>query len=233
MPFDIPSLRSVLALLLVAVALVGVPRVGRAQTPVIPPPSDIANDSSARPVGGLRQGDLLRVTVFHEKDLSGEFLIDNRGTVQMPGIGIIKVAGLDPTQARERLIAAFQQSGFSQPELAVQAVVRVLVLGEVNKPALYPVEPGTTLLQAITIAGGPSPRADLRRTTVVRDGKPFTIDFAAALAGGASGRVILYSGDYVVLPRKRGPTQETLQLAASLGSVAFTFVNLVILLGRK
>jgi polysaccharide export outer membrane protein len=232
MPSAIHKSRSLVLMLVAATVLSGAPCALRAQTPVIPPPSDVAADSSARPVGGLRQGDLLRVTVYHEKDLSGEFLIDNRGNVQMPGIGIIKVAGLDPTQARDRLIAAFKQSGFSQPELAVQAVVRVLVLGEVRNPALYPVEPGTTLLQAVTISGGPGPRADLRRVTVVRDGKPFTIDFAAALGGGASGRVILYSGDYVVVPRKRGPTQETLQLGVSLMSAAFTLVNLVLLLRK-
>ena len=194
-----------------------------AQTPNIPPPADVkAPDAPAeRRVGGLRGGDLLRVVVFREKELSGEFLIDARGFVQIPGVGVMPVAGLEPQQAQERIIEALRARGFSAPEVAVQAQVRVSVLGEVRQPALYPTEPGTSLLQLLTIAGGPTERANLRATRVVRDGRVFVVDLESGLAGGAAGRIVLYSGDYIVVPRRTGLTRENFSFAVSaVGAIA-------------
>jgi polysaccharide biosynthesis/export protein len=207
------------AALLLALAAPALP----AQTPNIPPPADVkAPDASAeRRVGGLRGGDLLRVVVFREKELSGDYLIDARGFVQIPGVGVLQVAGLEPHQAQERIVEALRARGFSSPEVAVMAQVRVSVLGEVRQPALYPTEPGTSLLQLLTIAGGPTERANLRATRVVRDGRVFVVDLEGGLAGGAAGRVVLYSGDYVVVPRRTGLTRENFQFVTSLvGTVA-------------
>lgn len=189
-----------------------------AQTPNIPPPADVkAPDTPAeRRVGGLRGGDVLRVVVFKEKELSGDYLIDARGNVQIPGAGVLQVAGLEPHQAQERIVEALRGRGFTAPEVAVQAQVRVSVLGEVRQPALYPTDPGTSLLQLLTVAGGPTERANLRATRVVRDGRVFVVDLEGGLAGGAAGRVVLYSGDYVVVPRRTGLTRENFQFVTSL-----------------
>lgn len=195
-----------------------------AQTPNIPPPADVKApnaEPTGRPVGGLRPGDLLRVAVFREKELSGEYLIDAQGVVQIPGLGVLHVAGDEPQQARDKILAAMRSHGFEDPEVAVQAQVRVSVLGEVRQPALYPTEPGTSLLQLLTIAGGPTERANLRATRVVRDGRVFVVDLEGGLAGGAAGRVVLYSGDYVVVPRRTGLTRENFQFVSGLvGTVA-------------
>lgn len=192
-------------------------------TPNIPPPADVRapNAPAERRVGGLRPGDLLRVVVFREKELSGDYLIDARGIVQIPGVGVLQVAGLEPHQAQERIVEAMRERGFERPEVAVQAQIRVSMLGEVRQPALYPTEPGTSLLQLLTLAGGPTERANLRATRVVRDGRVFVVDLESGLAGGAAGRVVLYSGDYVIVPRRTGFTRETLTFVTSLvGTVA-------------
>jgi len=201
--------------------------------PDIPPPGPVsAADSLSQQVGVLRSGDLLRLTVYREKDLSGEYLIDSRGVVQIPGVGNVRVAGFDPTQVHDRLVAAMRERGFERPEIAVQPLVRVQVLGEIRNPALYPVEPGTRLLQLLTIAGGPSERADLRRTRVVREGRAFTVDLEAGLTGSAAGRVVLYSNDLVVVPRKRGFTRESLNVVITATSLVVSLVTLFATLGR-
>ena len=192
-------------------------------TPNIPPPADVRapNAPAERRVGGLRSGDLLRVVVFREKELSGDYLLDSRGVVQIPGIGVLQVAGMEPQQAQERIVQAMVERGFERPEVALQAQIRVSVLGEVRAPALYPSEPGTSLLQLLTLAGGPTERANLRAARVVRDGRVFVVDLESGLAGGAAGRVVLYSGDYVVIPRRTGLTRETFTFVTSLvGTVA-------------
>jgi protein involved in polysaccharide export with SLBB domain len=204
------------------------------QAPNIPPPSDVKSGetSAERRVGGLRGGDLLRVVVFREKELSGDYLIDARGFVQIPGVGVLQVAGLEPQQAQERIVEALRARGFSSPEVSVQAQVRVSVLGEVRQPALYPTEPGTSLLQLLTIAGGPTERANLRATRVVRDGRVFVVDLESGLAGGAAGRVVLYSGDYVVVPRRTGLTRENVSFVLSLVGTAAAITAAAVTLGN-
>jgi len=186
-----------------------------------------------RPVGGLRPGDLLKVAVYGNQQLSGEFLIDSRGELQIPGLGIIRVAGMDPVQAREQIVGAIKQRlGVVQPEIAVQALVRVTVLGAVRSPALYPVEPGTNLVQLLAAAGGPTERADLRRTRVVRDGREFVVDLESGLAGSGAGRVILYSNDIVNVPNRSGFTRENAQFLLSLLSATISVATLITTLQR-
>ena len=224
------ALRATLVGVFVASAAGAQPPTG---VPDIPAPGPVsAADSLSQQVGVLRSGDLLRLTVYREKDLSGEYLIDSRGVVQIPGIGNVRVAGFDPTQVHDRLVAAMRERGFERPEIAVQPLVRVQVLGEIRAPALYPVEPGTRLLQLLTLAGGPSERADLRRTRVVREGRAFTVDLEAGLTGSAAGRVVLYSNDLVVVPRKRGFTRESLNVVITATSLVVSLVTLFATLGR-
>src|SRR4051812_15797437 len=176
--------------------------------PAPPAPASAPRDSVPRSVGVLRSGDVLDVVVYREKELSNKYLIDSRGFVQIPGVGVVQAAGLDPSQVKDRLIDSLRARGFERPEISVQPLIRVSVLGQVRTPGLYPVDPGTSLIQLLTIAGGPADNADLRKTRVVRDGRSYTVDLESALGGSSAGRVVLYSNDYVVVPRRSGWTRE-------------------------
>jgi polysaccharide export outer membrane protein len=189
-------------------------------------------DSVARSVGTLRPGDVLDVVVFREKELSNKYLIDSRGFVQIPGLGVVQAAGLDPTQVKARLIDSLRARGFERPEISVQPLIRVSVLGQVRTPGLFPVDPGTSLIQLLTIAGGPGENAELRKTRVVRDGRAYTVDLESALGGSPAGRVVLYSNDYVVVPKRSGWTRENVMFSLGLLSTAVTFINLFVTLRR-
>jgi polysaccharide biosynthesis/export protein len=209
------------------VAASGAAGAARAQTPAAPGDT-IHADTSSRPTGTLRSGDLLKIRVYRDSELSGQYLIDAQGNVQMPGVGVIKAAGLDPTQITERMIEAFRARGFRTPEIAIQPLIRVSVLGEVRAPSLYPVEPGVSLIQLLTLAGGPTDRADLRKAQVIRENHVFTVDLESALAGSASGRVTLYSNDVVYLPPKHNVfSRDNISLAATLASLALSVVTLI------
>ena len=249
MPFDIPEVGSLLpaarraagshavTLLLALILLtLGVAGAG-AQTPPPGPAVPAAGppaprDSAVRNVGTLRPGDILDIVVYREKELSNKYLIDSRGFVQIPGLGVVQAAGLDPTQVKERLVDSLRARGLERPEISVQPLVRVSVLGQIRTPGLYPVDPGTSLLQLITLAGGPAENADLRRTRVVRDGRAYTVDLESALAGSSAGRIVLYSNDYVVVPRRTGFTRENLMFGFGVLSTLITVVNLVVTLRR-
>jgi polysaccharide export outer membrane protein len=190
----------------------------------VPPPPPV-RDTLARNVGVLRAGDALKIVVYRDKELTGEYLIDSRGELQIPGLGVIQAAGLDPAQVKDSLRAALLQRGFTNPEIAVQPLIRVSVLGEIRAPALYPVDPGISLIQLVTIAGGPTPNANLRRTRVVREGRVFEVDLQSALGGSASGRVVLYSNDVVVIPKRTGFTRENFTFALGLATTALSIAT--------
>jgi polysaccharide export outer membrane protein len=172
----------------------------------------------------------LKVAVYRDKELSGDYLIDARGFVQIPGVGVVRAAGLDPTQVHDQIIRALLARGFATPEVAVQPLMRVSVLGEVRQPGLHAVDPGTSLLQLVTAAGGPTDQADLRHTRVIREGRAFNVDLESALRGSGSGRVVLYSNDVVVIGKRRGVTRDALvvgtSVATSLISIATFFVSI-------
>jgi polysaccharide export outer membrane protein len=196
---------------------------------VPPPPAPVQDTLPGRRVGVLRPGDLLKIAVFRDKELSGDYPIDARGYVQIPGLGVIKAAGLEPTDVTDRLRLALVERGFARPEISVQPMIRVSVLGEVRSPNVYPVDPGTSLLQLLTVAGGPSERARLKDTRVIRDGQAFRVDMEAGLNGSAAGRIVLYSNDVVVVGRKKGLTGENIGLTLTAASLLLTILNIAFL----
>ena len=166
-------------------------------------------------VGVVRPGDALQLAVFGEPDLSGEFPIDSRGIVQIPGLGDIPVAGLSPYEVKDRLREHLVARGNLEPSLAVHLLLRVAVLGEVRAPGPFAIEPGASLLQLLSRAGGPTERADMSKAQVVREGRAVQVDLQSALSGSVTGRYVLNSNDVLYIPRKRGLTRETWSIILS------------------
>ena len=212
---------------LAACCFVAIP--AAAQDPV---PVPLPLDTAVRPTGALRQGDILALKVYRDSELSGKYVIDAHGDVQIAGLGIIRAAGLTPSQVSDRMVEAMKARGFRDPELAVQPQIRVSVLGEVRLPQLYSVDPGVTLIQLLTLAGGPGDRADLRRTRVIRDGQEFIVDLQSALTGSAAGRVGLYSNDVVYIPKRGGLTRENATFILSIISTSLTVVTALLVISK-
>jgi protein involved in polysaccharide export with SLBB domain len=197
----------------------------------VPPVDTTASQSRMeRSVGVLRPGDALKISVWREKELNGEYLIDARGLVQIPGLGDIVVAGLTPMEVKERLSEQLVRRGIVTPEISVQPVIRVSVLGEVQSPGLLSVEPGTNLIHLITLAGGPTERANMKAVRVIRAGRPYEVDLESALSGSSAGRVVLFSNDVVFLDRKRGLTRESLSFGLSLLTTMLSIISVWVVL---
>lgn len=199
------------------------------------PPVDTTGAQSRveRSVGVLRPGDALKIAVWREKELTGEYLIDARGLVQIPGLGDIIVAGLTPMEVKERLSEQLVRRGIVSPEISVQPVIRVSVLGEVENPGLLSVEPGTNLIHLITLAGGPTERANMKSVRVIRAGRPYEVDLQSALSGSSAGRVVLFSNDVVFLDRRRGLTRENLSFGMNLLTAVLSIVSVVTVLQNR
>ena len=110
----------------------------------------------------LGTGDKLRVNVYGEEDLSGEFLVDGSGQVQLPLVGQVKAAGLTIHEFVSEVITSLKSGYLKDPKVSVEVLNYrpFYIMGEVNKPGEYPFENGLNVLGAIALAGGYTYRAN-------------------------------------------------------------------------
>lgn len=142
-----------------------------------------AFQASAETQYRLSSGDVVRVSVYGEPDLSFEEIrLNDAGTFSYPFIGEVNALNKTPREI-ERLITEGLQSGFIvDPRVSVSVINyrEFYISGEVNAPGGYPYQPGLTLDRAIALAGGLTERASKRRITIIRGGdESRTIEKAA------------------------------------------------------
>ena len=140
-----------------------------------------AQDAQPAAPVSLEPGDVLRVTIWREEDLSGEFTVDERGAVTLPMLGEQRVAGMPLSEMRDRLIAAYRVQ-LRNPSIEITPLRRIHVLGEVNKPDLYEVDPTISIAGVIALAGGATGSGDLNRIRVLRGGEVIRQRIAAESA---------------------------------------------------
>jgi polysaccharide export outer membrane protein len=118
----------------------------------------------------LRPGDMLQVQIWREEELSGEFAIDESGRVVLPLLGERQAAAVPFETLRSTLMADYRAQ-LRNPSITITPLRRVYLLGEVQKPGLYTVDPTITLAGAVALAQGATSIGDLRRLRVVREGR--------------------------------------------------------------
>lgn len=112
----------------------------------------------------LAVGDKVRITVFNEPDLSGEFQIAPDQTIAFPLIGHIDVTGASADELARRITAQLSGGYLNNPIVTaeVSQFRPFYVLGEVNHPGEYPYTSSLTVLQAVAAAEGFTYRANKR-----------------------------------------------------------------------
>ncbi|WP_155860054.1 polysaccharide biosynthesis/export family protein [Kordiimonas gwangyangensis] len=128
----------------------------------------------------LGSGDRIRVIVYGEEDLSGEFELDGSGVVGIPLIGPVTIGGRDVAKA-ERLISEKLADGYLvNPRVSIEVLNYrpFYILGEVKQPGSYPYVNGMTVLNAIALASGFTYRANEKKIVITRkvDGAEKKID---------------------------------------------------------
>ncbi|AKT43211.1 uncharacterized protein CMC5_074420 [Chondromyces crocatus] len=124
----------------------------------------------------IEEGDEFELRVVGEEKLPTVFTVAPDGTVDVPYIKRIKVAGLEPQEiaalVRARLM---EEQYFIDPSVSVSVKAykskRIEVLGQVQKPGSFPLESGMTLLRAISLAGGFNSVANRDKITIRRRSK--------------------------------------------------------------
>ena len=125
----------------------------------------------------LGAGDVVKITVFGNNDLTVETRISEAGSISFPLVGEVKVGGLSSNQAEKKIADLLDKGGFirnPQVNLIVTDMQsqQVSVLGQVNKPGRYPVDGKRSLTDVLAMAGGMNEEAaDTVILTHTSDGK--------------------------------------------------------------
>lgn len=120
----------------------------------------------------LGPGDKLRITVFEEEDLTGEFFVAGNGAISFPLIGDVNAAGKTVKMVQDAITAKLRDGYIKDPRVNAEVVTfrPYYILGEVAKPGEYPYSNGMTVLNAIATAGGFTYRANSRYVFIKRAG---------------------------------------------------------------
>ena len=191
------------ALLCGSAALALLPAAAQVQPPAQGTPALTAPSAEYR----LAAGDVIRITVFQNADLTLEARISEAGSISYPLLGTVRVGGLTGAQA-EKLIADGLRSGnfVKAPQVSILiSQVRgnqVSVLGQVGRPGRYPIETAELrLTDLLALAGGIGPAGgDVVTVVGTRNGKPFRVkvDLPKVFIDEQRGQDVLLRNDDVV-----------------------------------
>ena len=180
---------------------------GQGETPMsaTAQPAPLGTTSEVRTrAARIAPGDLVGVKVFGVPEASQDLRVSNTGTILLPLIGVISAQGLTTEELEQKIAAALRSGGFvNDPQVNVSAKelrsAGVSVTGEVNKPGIYPVFGGCSLLEMISAAGGTTARSGRLVTITHADqpDKPVNVDISSAF----NRDVQVFPGDMVVITK--------------------------------
>ncbi len=162
------------------------------------------NEAPAAPVSSpgtyrLTPGDKLKVIVFNEADLTGEFQVNERGSVVFPLVGEVPAANATPEEFQQRLTARLRGKYVKNPRVSVEMISYrpFNVFGEVRNAGQYQYRPGLTIQDAVALAGGFTYRANTRTVYIRR------ADASGEISVSTDGeKVPILPGDNIRVPER-------------------------------
>jgi polysaccharide export outer membrane protein len=159
----------------------------------------------------LGPGDLLRITVFQNPDLTTETRVSESGEITFPLVGAVPAGGRSPSALEAAIADKLRTGGFvNRPQVNVVVTqfrsLQVSVLGQVNRPGRYPLEQSRNrLTEVLALAGGVTPLGgDVVTVVTTENGreKRIEVDVPALVTGGGRNEdPVIRNGDLVYVPR--------------------------------
>ncbi len=146
----------------------------------------------------LGAGDRLRVTVFEQNQLGGEFTVSDDGALSLPLVGRLPVVGLTPAETENLIKERLKNGIVAEPQVNVDVLHYrpVYVYGEVTKPGAYDFAGKMLVVNGVSLAGGYTYRARKDRITVMRSTDPDRI------AAPATETTPVGPGDVIFVPER-------------------------------
>lgn len=194
----------------------------------------------------IRPGDQVQIAVFTAagerlQQVAGERIVDRRGRLFLPLVGTLNVEGMTAAAVRETLVRSFSEF-YDDPVVDLTVRLKVNVTGAVRTPGHYYVDPSSTVVDALAVAGGTGTEfqftttgtaADASRVRVVREGEQIVLDLRPEETTEETLEFEIQSGDWIyVPPRARSRIRDHLSFASSILTVVGSLAGIVVLLTR-
>jgi polysaccharide export outer membrane protein len=165
-----------------------------------------SSEGPASPVAKVEAGgedyrlgpeDKVKVTVFGEADLSGEFVVDSSGVLAAPFLGQITVKGMTLREFEKAYAFKLREAQILRdPRVSAEVTSfrPIYVLGEVKKPGQYAYVSGMTVQKAVALAEGYTYRASESTVEITRGGKKFKLDVSPVTK--------VFPGDEIRIPER-------------------------------
>lgn len=146
----------------------------------------------------VRPGDVIRLKIWREPDMSGDITVDEAGVAAVPRLGALSVANL-PADSLKRMLIRSYAKYLRDPAVDVTVMRRITVLGAVRTPNVYHVEPSMTVADAVALAGGTTPDGKQNQVELRRRGgdKSVKLNQRSRL-----GDTPIRSGDELYVPQR-------------------------------
>lgn len=146
----------------------------------------------------LGTGDKVRVLVFGEKELTGEFEVDATGNISLPLIGQAKAGGSTPRELEQHITERLKAGYVRDPKVSIEVLKfrPFYIIGEVSKAGEFEYRSGLNVMGAIAMAGGYGYRANQRVVHIRRAGEVEEKSYPAATT------VAVYPGDVIRVPER-------------------------------
>ena len=152
--------------------------------------------------------DVLDIQVWKEPDFSRQVLVRPDGQITLPLAGDIKASGIN-TMDLKNLLTEKLEGFIDKPEVTVIVLEsrskQFYIIGKVNRPGTYPLSPGMTVLQALSVAGGFTEWADKNSIRIVRKSgekeEIFSFHYGKVISGKQLDQnIVLEPNDTVIVP---------------------------------
>ncbi|MCB0731975.1 MAG: polysaccharide biosynthesis/export family protein [Ignavibacteriae bacterium] len=151
----------------------------------------------------LKPGDGIRVSLLNiSENISGDYFIQDNGNIQLPYLGLVNAQNQDFNDLRNQIISEYSVI-YKNPELSIQPLYRINIIGEVGNPGVYYLSGFETISDLLALAGGETSDSDIEDLVIIRNDNQLEVDMESFLNGkNVLADIGIESGDKVYVPRK-------------------------------
>ena len=162
----------------------------------------------------LQAGDEIQISILGDPNGDRQTIVAPDGMISLPLVGQVKAAGKTIPALEKELSKRLSKNYQTPPQVTITlSAVRegtgsqVFITGEVNKPGPYPLMPGMSVMQAITMSGGFGKFAAKSRVQIHRkigaNEQVLLFDYSDFLSGSnPASDIVLQAGDVIVVPER-------------------------------
>jgi polysaccharide export outer membrane protein len=183
-----------------------------------------AQQSAPAGTGFLQPGDVVKLWIWREEEMSGEFPVPDDGIIVFPKIGPYKVTEKSPAELKLDLRTEYLKY-LRNPSIELTFLRRVSVLGAVREPGLYPVDETMSIASVIALAGGTTEHGRPDQVQLFRDGEKLVTRITQRTR---ISDLPLHSGDQLYVPERSWFARNTALVSAMVSGLVSVAIAVIV-----